>query len=34
MIDGPWVAVKEAWVKAKVVRRKKAVQMVSSALPP
>ena len=33
-MDGAWVTVKEALVKAKVVRRKKAVQMVSSPLPP
>ena len=33
-MDGAWVTVKEAWVKAKVVRRKKAVQMVPSPLPP
>ena len=32
-MDGVWVTVKEVWVKAKVVRRKKAVQMVSSSLP-
>ena len=33
-MDGAWVTVKEAWVKAKDVRRKKAEQMVSSPLPP
>ena len=33
-MDGAWVTVIEAWVKAKVVRRKKAVKMVSSPLPP
>ena len=34
VMDGAWVTVKEAWAKAKVVRREKAVQMVSSPLPP
>ena len=34
LMDGAWITVKEAWLKAKVVRRKKAVQMVSSPLPP
>ena len=33
-MDGAWVTVKEAWVKAKAVPRKIAVQMVSSPLPP
>ena len=33
-MDEAWVTVKEAWIKAEVVRRKKAVQMVSSTLPP
>ena len=33
-MDGAGVTVKEAWVKAKVVCRKKGVQMVLSPLPP
>ena len=33
-MDGEGVTVKEAWVKAKVVCRKKEVQMVLSPLPP
>ena len=33
-MDGVVVTVKEPWVKAKVVRRKKGIQMVSSPLPP
>ena len=33
-MDGAVVTVKEPWVKAKVVRRKKGIQMVSSPLPP
>ena len=33
-MDRVGVTVKEVWVKAKVVCRKKGVQMVLSALPP
>ena len=33
-MDRAGVTVKEAWVKAKVVCRKKGVQMVLSPLPP
>ena len=33
-MDGAGVTVKEAWVKAKVVCRKKGVQMVLSPLSP
>ena len=33
-MDGAGITVKEAWVKAKVVRRNEGVQMVSSPLPP
>ena len=34
VMDGAGVTVKEAWVKSKVVCRKKGVQMVLSPLPP
>ena len=34
VMDGAVVTVKEPWVKAKVFRRKKGIQMVSSPLPP
>ena len=33
-MDGMGVTVKEAWVKAKVVCRKKGIQMVSLPMPP
>ena len=33
-MDRAGVTVKEAWVKAKIVCRKKGVQMVSSPMPP
>ena len=33
-MDGAVITVKEPWVKAKVFRRKKGIQMVSSPLPP
>ena len=33
-MDVAEITVKEAWVKAKVVHRKKGIQMVSSPLPP
>ena len=33
-MDGAGLTVKEAWAKAKVVCRKKGVQMVLSPLPP
>ena len=33
-MHGAGITVKEAWVKAKVVYRKKAVQMMSSPIPP
>ena len=33
-MDGAVVIVKEPWVKAKVVRRKKEIEMVLSPLPP
>ena len=34
VMDGAGVTVKEAWIKAKVVCRKKGVQVVLSPLPP